>query len=91
VTTSQDVPGFVSNALLMPFINEAIMCLEKVGVTLDDVVANANAVHRALRRETTLTRRSDWGWPILSVPCSLVSGSSLSGVVYEPVFFSADL
>ena len=30
VTTSQDVPGFVSNALLMPFINEAIMCLEKV-------------------------------------------------------------
>jgi len=46
VTTSKDVPGFVSNALLMPFINEvrerrlsfsgsltsvqAIMCLEKV-------------------------------------------------------------
>ncbi|THH27827.1 hypothetical protein EUX98_g6367 [Antrodiella citrinella] len=33
VTTSQDVPGFVSNALLMPFINEAIMCLEKVGAS----------------------------------------------------------
>ena len=30
VATSQDVPGFVSNALLMPFINEAIICLEKV-------------------------------------------------------------
>jgi 3-hydroxybutyryl-CoA dehydrogenase len=30
VTTSQDVPGFVANALLMPYINEAIMTLEKV-------------------------------------------------------------
>lgn len=46
VTVSKDVPGFISNALLMPFINEvrlftglkeqsahisqAIMCLEKV-------------------------------------------------------------
>ncbi|CAG7854644.1 SubName: Full=Probable 3-hydroxybutyryl-CoA dehydrogenase {ECO:0000313/EMBL:CCA76825.1} [Serendipita indica DSM 11827] len=29
VTVSKDVPGFISNALLMPFINEAIMCLEK--------------------------------------------------------------
>ncbi|KAF8622960.1 hypothetical protein AX15_006632 [Amanita polypyramis BW_CC] len=29
VTVSKDVPGFVSNALLMPFINEAIMHLEK--------------------------------------------------------------
>ncbi|KAJ7935311.1 hypothetical protein B0H13DRAFT_2650014 [Mycena leptocephala] len=33
VTTSKDVPGFVSNALLMPFINEAIMCLEKVSTS----------------------------------------------------------
>lgn len=37
VTTSQDVPGFVSNALLMPFINEAIMALEKGVATRDDI------------------------------------------------------
>ncbi|TCD66272.1 hypothetical protein EIP91_001601 [Steccherinum ochraceum] len=37
VTTSQDVPGFVSNALLMPFINEAIMCLEKGVATREDI------------------------------------------------------
>ncbi|KAJ7270126.1 3-hydroxyacyl-CoA dehydrogenase [Mycena haematopus] len=37
VTTSKDVPGFVSNALLMPFINEAIMCLEKGTATRDDI------------------------------------------------------
>ncbi|KAG2339542.1 hypothetical protein BDR05DRAFT_1062015 [Suillus weaverae] len=37
VATSQDVPGFVSNALLMPFINEAIMCLEKGIATRDDI------------------------------------------------------
>ncbi|KAF9237886.1 3-hydroxyacyl-CoA dehydrogenase [Melanogaster broomeanus] len=37
VATSQDVPGFVSNALLMPFINEAIMCLEKGVATRDDI------------------------------------------------------
>ncbi|KAG8903547.1 hypothetical protein FRB99_003146 [Tulasnella sp. 403] len=38
VTVSKDVPGFVSNALLMPFLNEAIMCLEKVGIaTRDDI------------------------------------------------------
>ncbi|OBZ69845.1 putative 3-hydroxybutyryl-CoA dehydrogenase [Grifola frondosa] len=37
VTTSQDVPGFVANALLMPFINEAIMCLEKGTATRDDI------------------------------------------------------
>lgn len=30
VTQSQDVPGFVSNALLCPFLNEAVMSLEKV-------------------------------------------------------------
>ncbi|CAE6458034.1 unnamed protein product [Rhizoctonia solani] len=36
VTVSKDVPGFVSNALLMPFINEAIMCLEKVESLVDD-------------------------------------------------------
>ncbi|KAI0821166.1 3-hydroxyacyl-CoA dehydrogenase [Irpex lacteus] len=37
VTSSQDVPGFVSNALLMPFINEAIMCLERGVATRDDI------------------------------------------------------
>ncbi|KAG7449859.1 uncharacterized protein BT62DRAFT_928612 [Guyanagaster necrorhizus] len=37
VTTSKDVPGFVANALLMPFINEAIMCLEKGTATRDDI------------------------------------------------------
>ncbi|KAH9925951.1 3-hydroxyacyl-CoA dehydrogenase [Epithele typhae] len=37
VTSSQDVPGFVANALLMPFLNEAIMCLEKGIATRDDI------------------------------------------------------
>ncbi|VDC02854.1 unnamed protein product [Peniophora sp. CBMAI 1063] len=37
VTESKDVPGFVSNALLMPFINEAIMHLEKGIATRDDI------------------------------------------------------
>ncbi|KDQ56409.1 hypothetical protein JAAARDRAFT_36576 [Jaapia argillacea MUCL 33604] len=37
VTTSKDVPGFVSNALLMPFINEAIMWLEKGVATKEDI------------------------------------------------------
>ncbi|KZT61159.1 hypothetical protein CALCODRAFT_528582 [Calocera cornea HHB12733] len=37
VTQSADVPGFVSNALLMPFLNEAIMCLEKGIATRDDI------------------------------------------------------
>ncbi|KAJ7687549.1 hypothetical protein B0H14DRAFT_3055383 [Mycena olivaceomarginata] len=35
--------GFVSNALLMPFINEAIMCLEKGTATRDDNRHNAEA------------------------------------------------
>jgi len=37
VTHSADVPGFVSNALLMPFLNEAIMCLEKGVATKEDI------------------------------------------------------
>lgn len=37
VTVSKDVPGFISNALLMPFINEAIMCLESGVGTRDDI------------------------------------------------------
>ncbi|KAG6910445.1 hypothetical protein DXG01_010800 [Tephrocybe rancida] len=37
VTVSKDVPGFVSNALLIPFINEAIMCLEKGTATREDI------------------------------------------------------
>ncbi|KAJ7590482.1 3-hydroxyacyl-CoA dehydrogenase [Mycena floridula] len=37
VTTSQDVPGFVANALLMPYINEAILHLEKGVATREDI------------------------------------------------------
>jgi len=37
VTMSQDVPGFVANALLMPYINEAIMWLEKGVATREDI------------------------------------------------------
>jgi len=37
VTVSKDVPGFVSNALLMPFLNEAIMHLEKGIATREDI------------------------------------------------------
>lgn len=37
VTTSQDIPGFVANSLLMPYINEAIMCLEKGVATREDI------------------------------------------------------
>ncbi|EPQ26136.1 uncharacterized protein PFL1_06344 [Pseudozyma flocculosa PF-1] len=37
ITTSKDVPGFVSNRLLMPFINEAIMTLEKGIATKEDI------------------------------------------------------
>lgn len=31
VTVSRDSPGFISNRLLMPYINEAIQVLEEVG------------------------------------------------------------
>ncbi|KAI0710309.1 3-hydroxyacyl-CoA dehydrogenase [Cerioporus squamosus] len=37
VTYSKDVPGFVANGLLMPFINEAIMMLERGVATRDDI------------------------------------------------------
>ncbi|KZO90597.1 3-hydroxybutyryl-CoA dehydrogenase [Calocera viscosa TUFC12733] len=37
VVQSADVPGFISNALLMPFLNEAIMCLEKGVATKEDI------------------------------------------------------
>lgn len=37
ITTSKDVPGFVSNRLLMPFINEAVMTLEKGIATKEDI------------------------------------------------------
>ncbi|KAI1785292.1 3-hydroxyacyl-CoA dehydrogenase [Ganoderma leucocontextum] len=37
VTHSKDVPGFVANGLLMPFINEAIMMLEKGIATREDI------------------------------------------------------
>lgn len=37
VTISKDVPGFVSNRLLMPFINEAVMALEKGIASKEDI------------------------------------------------------
>lgn len=37
VTTSQDTPGFVSNRLLMPFINEAILTLETGVASKEDI------------------------------------------------------
>ncbi|KAJ9480204.1 3-hydroxyacyl-CoA dehydrogenase [Pseudozyma hubeiensis] len=37
VTSSKDVPGFVSNRLLMPFINEAVMALEKGIASKEDI------------------------------------------------------
>ncbi|KAK4048820.1 hypothetical protein OIV83_004586 [Microbotryomycetes sp. JL201] len=37
VTVSQDTPGFVSNRLLMPFINEAIIALESGIATKEDI------------------------------------------------------
>ncbi|KAM0792111.1 hypothetical protein ACM66B_004815 [Microbotryomycetes sp. NB124-2] len=37
VTVSRDTPGFVSNRLLMPFINEAIIALESGIATKEDI------------------------------------------------------
>ncbi|KAK0557934.1 hypothetical protein OC846_000229 [Tilletia horrida] len=37
VTLSQDTPGFVSNRLLMPFINEAILALEQGIASKEDI------------------------------------------------------
>ncbi|ORY78394.1 3-hydroxyacyl-CoA dehydrogenase [Leucosporidium creatinivorum] len=37
VTVSQDTPGFVSNRLLMPFINEAIIALETGVASKEDI------------------------------------------------------
>lgn len=36
-TTSQDVPGFIANRLLMPYINEAIFALESGIATKEDI------------------------------------------------------
>src|SRR5256884_288192 len=36
-TQSQDVPGFIANRLLMPYINEAIMVLEQGIATCEDI------------------------------------------------------
>ncbi|CAD6907242.1 unnamed protein product [Tilletia controversa] len=36
-TTSQDTPGFVSNRLLMPFINEAVLALEQGIASREDI------------------------------------------------------
>lgn len=37
ITTSADTPGFVSNRLLIPFINEAVMALESGVATKEDI------------------------------------------------------
>lgn len=39
VTTSQDTPGFVGNRVLMPFINEAVICLETGVANKEDIDA----------------------------------------------------
>lgn len=31
-TVAEDIPGFVANRLLMPYINEAVMLLESVSI-----------------------------------------------------------
>ncbi|KAK9712206.1 hypothetical protein K7432_007306 [Basidiobolus ranarum] len=36
-TTSQDVPGFIANRLLMPYINEAVIALEQGIATKEDI------------------------------------------------------
>ena len=36
-TQSQDVPGFIANRLLMPYINEAIIALEHGVATCEDI------------------------------------------------------
>lgn len=37
VTVSKDTPGFISNRVLMPMINEAIICLEEGVATREDI------------------------------------------------------
>lgn len=37
VTISKDTPGFISNRVLMPMINEAIICLEEGVATREDI------------------------------------------------------
>lgn len=37
VTMSADTPGFLANRILMPYINEAIICLENVSVWERDI------------------------------------------------------
>lgn len=37
VTVSKDTPGFLSNRVLMPFINEAILALEEGVGTREDI------------------------------------------------------
>ncbi|CAG8734867.1 6_t:CDS:1, partial [Funneliformis mosseae] len=36
-TESQDVPGFIANRLLMPYINEAVIALEQGIASRDDI------------------------------------------------------
>ena len=41
VTVSQDTPGFVANRILLPFINEAIVCLETGVASKEDIDTTA--------------------------------------------------
>ncbi|KAJ1960034.1 hypothetical protein IWQ62_004382 [Dispira parvispora] len=36
-TTSQDTPGFIANRLLMPYINEAVVCLQEGIASREDI------------------------------------------------------
>lgn len=41
VTTSGDTPGFLANRILIPYINEAIICLENGVGSKEDLDATA--------------------------------------------------
>lgn len=41
VTVSQDTPGFIANRILLPFINEAIICYETGVASKEDIDTTA--------------------------------------------------
>jgi hypothetical protein len=46
VTTSKDVPGFVSNALLMPFLNEVFLSFLDYVPTTESTNAGDNVLRK---------------------------------------------